>query len=74
MQEAGARIDVDGTAEMIGLGEDPELPRWNVRREVDYASAPLPGGAPAEVPGDLEGFDRTFMPAYCEDADLCFST
>lgn len=38
LQEAGARIGVDGASEMIGLFEDPELPRWNVRREVDYAS------------------------------------
>lgn len=71
LQEAGARIGVDGAAEMIGLFEDPALPRWNVRREVDYAS-----GAclmvRREVFAQLGGFDLTFAPAYCEDADLCF--
>nr|QQZ49906.1 glycoside hydrolase family 99-like domain-containing protein [Phenylobacterium glaciei] len=71
LQEAGARIGVDGTSEMIGLFDDPSLPRWNVRREVDYAS----GACLAlrrEVFADLGGFDIVFAPAYCEDADLCF--
>lgn len=71
LQEAGARIGVDGTAEMIGLGEDPTLPRWNVRREVDYASGACLAVRRA-VFQELGGFDRAFMPAYCEDADLCF--
>lgn len=71
LQEAGARIGVDGAAEMIGLFEDPDLARWNVRREVDYAS-----GAclmvRRKVFAELGGFDLAFAPAYCEDADLCF--
>jgi len=71
LQEAGGRIGVDGTAEMIGLFEDPDQPRWNVRREVDYAS-----GAclmvRRKVFAELGGFDLAFAPAYCEDADLCF--
>lgn len=71
LQEAGARIGVDGTAEMIGLFEAPALPRWNVRREVDYAS-----GAclmvRREMFAELGGFDLAFAPAYCEDSDLCF--
>jgi GT2 family glycosyltransferase len=71
LQEAGARIGVDGASEMIGLFEDPALPRWNVRREVDYASGACLMLRRA-VFAELGGFDLTFAPAYCEDADLCF--
>jgi GT2 family glycosyltransferase len=71
LQEAGARINLDGSSEMIGLFQDPDLPRWNVRREVDYAS----GACLAVRRADFEalgGFDLIYAPAYCEDADLCF--
>ena len=71
LQEAGARIAIDGTAEMIGLFEDPSLPRWNVRREIDYASGACLA-VRREVFAELGGFDIAFAPAYCEDADLCF--
>ena len=71
LQEAGARIGRDGAAEMIGLFEDPGLARWNVRREVDYASGACLMVERA-VFEDLGGFDELFKPAYCEDADLCF--
>lgn len=71
LQEAGARIGTDGRSEMIGLFEDPALPRWNVRREVDYASGACLMVRRADF-AELGGFDLTFAPAYCEDADLCF--
>ena len=71
LQDAGARIGVDGTAEMIGLFDDPSLPRWNVRREVDYASGACLA-VRRKVFAELGGFDIAFAPAYCEDADLCF--
>jgi GT2 family glycosyltransferase len=71
LQEAGARIGRDGASEMIGFLEDPDAARWNVRREVDYAS-----GACLMVERQtflaLGGFDELFAPAYCEDSDLCF--
>ncbi|MEZ5952952.1 MAG: glycoside hydrolase family 99-like domain-containing protein [Hyphomonas sp.] len=71
LQEAGATIDPEGHAELIGLFEDPDDPRYNYSRDVDYAS-----GACLTVRTEtfdiLGGFDTTFAPAYCEDADLCF--
>lgn len=71
LQEAGARINADGSSEMIGLFQDPDLPRWNVGREVDYASGACLAVRRADFEA-LEGFDLAFAPAYCEDADLCF--
>jgi GT2 family glycosyltransferase len=71
LQEAGARIARDGSAEMIGLLEDPDAPRWNVRRQVDYASGACLMLERALFQ-ELGGFDETFVPAYCEDSDLCF--
>ena len=71
LQEAGARINRDGTSEMIGLFQDPDQPRWNVPREVDYASGACLALRRKDFAA-LEGFDTYFAPAYCEDADLCF--
>jgi GT2 family glycosyltransferase/SAM-dependent methyltransferase len=72
LQEAGGIIWQDGTGANIGRGGDPEAPRHNVRREVDYCS-----GAALMVRRDLYeglgGFDPRFAPAYYEDTDLCFA-
>ena len=71
LQEAGGIVWQDGTGANIGRGEDPQAPRHNVRREVDYCSA-----AALMVRRDLferlGGFDPRFSPAYYEDTDLCF--
>ena len=70
LQEAGACLNVDGTTKMIGLFDDPNLPRYNYRREVDYCS-----GACLMVETsrfrEMGGFSDDFAPAYCEDSDLC---
>ncbi|WP_426029400.1 glycoside hydrolase family 99-like domain-containing protein [Caulobacter sp. DWP3-1-3b2] len=71
LQEAGARINLDGSAELIGLFDDPEMPRYNYPRFVDYASGACLAVRRADFLA-LEGFDQSFVPAYCEDADLCF--
>ncbi len=71
LQEAGGRIGLDGRSEMIGLFDDPSLARYNVRREVDYASGACLAVRRADFMA-LKGFDEHFVPAYCEDADLCF--
>lgn len=70
LQEAGVALRRDGTAQMIGVAELPEMPQYNYQRDVDYCS-----GAclllEAQLFRELGGLDDTFAPAYCEDADLC---
>ncbi|MEP7206510.1 MAG: glycoside hydrolase family 99-like domain-containing protein [Casimicrobiaceae bacterium] len=71
LQEAGAYVRPDGTAEMVGLWEDPDKPQYGFEREVGYTS-----GACLMIPRrifvELGGFDPAFAPAYCEDSDLCY--
>lgn len=70
LQEAGVRIRRNGSVEMIGLGENPDSPRWSYAREVDYVS-----GAclmlERSLFNELNGFSDDLAPAYCEDLDLC---
>nr|WP_250548113.1 glycoside hydrolase family 99-like domain-containing protein [Pseudomonas congelans] len=72
LQEAGASLAVDGTATMVGLNGDPDEPRYNYTRRVDYVS-----GACLLTPTDLlkklGGFSEDFLPCYCEDSDLCMN-
>lgn len=70
LQEAGARFAPDGTARMIGLNDDPSLPRFAYDREVDYCSGACLMVARADFEA-LGGFDERYAPAYCEDSDLC---
>ena len=71
LQEAGAILKPDGSAELVGLNNDPDRPEFNVVREVDYCS-----GAclfiEAELFKTLGGFDEIYAPCYCEDSDLAF--
>jgi GT2 family glycosyltransferase len=71
LQEAGCRVNIDGSTSLIGLNEDPDLPQYNFRRSVEYVS-----GAclliERKLFEDLGGFDPSYAPAYCEDVDLCF--
>jgi len=70
LQEVGAAFRPDMTAQMIGLGEDPEQLRFAYVRRVDYTS-----GAclmlPTPLLKELDGFSEDFLPCYCEDSDLC---
>ncbi|MGC2063789.1 MAG: glycoside hydrolase family 99-like domain-containing protein, partial [Thermodesulfovibrionales bacterium] len=70
LQEAGVLINKDCTADMIGLTDDPSLPRYNYIREVDYCSG-VCLIIEAEKFHKLGGFDTKLAPSYCEDADLC---
>jgi len=70
LQEAGAGINPDGTSKMIGLFDDPSLPRYNYRREVDYCSGACLMVETARF-HQMGGFAETFAPAYSEDSELC---
>jgi len=70
LQEAGARLHADASAQMIGLFDDPTLPRYSYSRNVDYVSGACLG-LRKSIFEKLGGFDVRFAPAYCEDADLC---
>lgn len=71
LQEAGGILWRDGSAWNFGRNQDPRLPEFNYRKEVDYISG-ASIALPATVWRDLGGFDRHFEPAYCEDSDLAF--
>lgn len=72
VQEAGGIVFSNGAAWNYGRQFDSEDPRITFEREVDYCS-----GAALLVRDELlrtlHGFDERFVPAYYEDADLCFA-
>ncbi len=69
LQEAGCMIDRDGVTTMVGLFADPAEPGYNYARDVHYCSGACLLVRREELEGML--FDEAFIPAYCEDTDLC---
>lgn len=69
LQEAGCIIRADATTSLIGLAEDPALPCYNYARDVGQVSGACLLFRRALIDGDL--YDERYVPAYCEDADLC---
>src|SRR5271157_383155 len=71
LQEAGGMIWRDASGSNYGKFDDPDHPRYNFAREVDYCS-----GACVMIPRALfercGGFDTYYKPAYYEDTDLAF--
>ncbi|MGW4593139.1 glycosyltransferase [Amycolatopsis thermoflava] len=72
LQECGGIVFADGSAANYGHGDNPEDPRYQAVRDVDYCS-----GAAILVRRDvwerLGGFDERYSPAYYEDTDLAFA-
>ncbi len=69
LQEAGCFIRANGESGMAGLFGDPEEGGFCYDRDVAYCS-----GAALMFRRELAGptlFDEAYLPAYCEDADLC---
>lgn len=69
LQEAGALLLPDGTAELIGFARNPDEPRFNYVRDVEHLSAACTMIS-RTLFLELGGFDSVYAPAYCEDADL----
>lgn len=71
LQEAGGICWSDGSAWNFGRNQDARAPQFNYVKDVDYCS----GASIALTRAlweELNGFDRIFTPAYCEDVDLAF--
>jgi GT2 family glycosyltransferase len=72
LQEAGSLVGWDGTTWALGHGDDPEDLQYRFRRYVDFGSAACLV-MPRWLFVELGGFDAAYVPAYCEDVDLCLS-
>jgi len=72
LQDCGGIVWKNGNAWNYGRNYDPNDPKFNYVREVDYCSGSCLF-VKAELFDKIGGFDSRFDPAYWEDADLCFS-
>ena len=69
LQEAGCYLTPDGQSGMVGLFMDPDDAEFRHDRDVAYCSGAALMLRRTLVEGPL--FDEAYLPAYCEDADLC---
>lgn len=70
LQEAGSIIWNDGSCVAYGRGDDPFLPTYMFRRDVDYCSAAFLL-TKRQLFLEMGGFDESYQPAYYEDSDYC---
>ncbi len=73
LQEAGGIIFDDASGWNYGHLADPDEPRFNYRRPVDYCSGACIMLRKSHF-DSLGGFDTYYAPAYYEDTDLAFKT
>jgi GT2 family glycosyltransferase/SAM-dependent methyltransferase len=71
LQEAGTLVNRDGTSRLIGVFDNPNLPRYNYVREVMYCSGACLMVETSKFK-ELGGFEVSLAPGYCEDWDLAF--
>jgi O-antigen biosynthesis protein len=72
LQEAGSLVGFDGATWALGNGENPDDLQYLFRRYIDYGSAACLL-MPRRLFIELGGFHPAYVPAYCEDVDLCLS-
>lgn len=71
LQEAGGIVWRSGIPNNYGNRANPNLPKYNYTRQVDYISGACIMLA-KKLWQELGGFDETYKPAYYEDTDLAF--
>jgi O-antigen biosynthesis protein len=72
LQEAGSLVGFDGSTWALGNGDDPNDPQYRFRRYVDFGSAACLL-MPRSLFLEIGGFHPAYVPAYCEDVDLCLT-
>jgi len=72
LQDCSGIVWRNGEAWNYGRNHDPDEPKFNYVRDVDYCSGSCLF-VRADIFDKVGGFDSRFEPAYWEDTDLCFS-
>jgi len=72
LQDCGGIVWRSGNAWNYGRNHEPDDPKFNYVRDVDYCSGSC-FFVKKEIFDKVGGFDSRFEPAYWEDSDLCFS-
>ncbi|MDD2889873.1 MAG: glycosyltransferase [bacterium] len=70
-EAGGGNIFRYGATRNIGRGDNPDKPKYNHQREIDYSSGACMYIKRSTLDRTGE-FDELFCPCYFEDVDLCF--